>query len=139
MQTFLPHPNIRRSLKSLDSRRLGKQRVEAHQILNILLNRTKTKGWRNHPAVKMWKGFEGALVDYGIAICNEWIGRGYKDTCKQKIISEGKNYTNKSNPPWMGDKTFHKSHQSNLISKFPEHYKDKFPNTEGGLEYCWPV
>ena len=61
MQTFLPHPNIRKSLKSLDSRRLGKQRVEAHQILNILLNRTKTKGWRNHPAVKMWKGHVNAL------------------------------------------------------------------------------
>ena len=39
MQTFLPYPDIEKSLNSLDSKRLGKQRVEAYQILNILLNR----------------------------------------------------------------------------------------------------
>jgi hypothetical protein len=64
MQTFLPYANVKKSVKCLDSKRLGKQRVEAFQILNILLNRTKTSGWRNHPAVKMWKGHENALKVY---------------------------------------------------------------------------
>jgi len=54
MQTFLPYPNLKKSIKCLDNKRLGKQRVKAHQILNILLKRTKTKGWKNHPAIKMW-------------------------------------------------------------------------------------
>ena len=48
MQTFLPYKSFENSVKSLDYRRLGKQRVEAKQILNVLLNRTETKGWRNH-------------------------------------------------------------------------------------------
>ena len=61
MQTFLPYPDIEKSLECLDRLRLGKQRVEAYQILNILLNRTKTKEWRNHPAVKMWEGHTNAL------------------------------------------------------------------------------
>ena len=54
MQTFLPRESFIESNQSLDYRRLGKQRVEAKQILNVLLNRTETKGWRNHPITKMW-------------------------------------------------------------------------------------
>ena len=61
MQTFLPHESFKKSFKLLDYRRLGKQRVEAHQILNVLLDRTQTKGWRNHPIVRMWEGYEDAL------------------------------------------------------------------------------
>ena len=36
MQTFLPHSSFKDTFKVLDYKRLGKQRVEAHQILNIL-------------------------------------------------------------------------------------------------------
>ena len=36
MQTFLPYPNFADSLDCLDYRRLGKQRVEAFQIINAL-------------------------------------------------------------------------------------------------------
>ena len=68
MQTFLPYPNLSKSLKTLDRQRLGKQRVEAFQILNILLERTDRKGWKNHPAVKMWSGYENALKLYLILI-----------------------------------------------------------------------
>jgi hypothetical protein len=32
MQTFLPYPDFRESLESLDNKRLGKQRVEALQL-----------------------------------------------------------------------------------------------------------
>lgn len=37
VNTFLPHPHIKKSLKSLDYKRLGKQRVEAMQILKMIL------------------------------------------------------------------------------------------------------
>ncbi len=43
MQTFLPHESFKKSFKVLDYRRLGKQRVEAHQVLNVLIGRTETK------------------------------------------------------------------------------------------------
>ena len=55
MQTFLPYKSFRNSFESLDYKRLGKQRVEARQVLNILRDKTQTKGWRNHPITKMWK------------------------------------------------------------------------------------
>ena len=52
MQTFITSENISETAKILDTQRLGKQRVEAVQIANILLDQTDSKGWRNHPAVK---------------------------------------------------------------------------------------
>ena len=37
MQTFLPYPDFAASAAALDDRRLGKQRVEALQVLRALV------------------------------------------------------------------------------------------------------
>ena len=47
MQTFLPYSSFDLTMECLDYRRLGKQRVEAFQILRAL--RGETDGWTNHP------------------------------------------------------------------------------------------
>ncbi|WP_234470062.1 MSMEG_6728 family protein, partial [Streptomyces sp. MBT70] len=70
MQTFLPDSDFRRSALLLDRRRLGKQRVEALQVLRGLT--VPGYGWRRHPAVRMWSGYEEALVRYGLEICRVW-------------------------------------------------------------------
>ena len=85
MQTFLPYPDYAASAKVLDRQRLGKQRVENLQIIKALLD--PTYGWQNHPAVKMWRGHIISLLDYQAAICSEWVGRGYKDTCLDKSFA----------------------------------------------------
>jgi hypothetical protein len=54
MQTFLPSTSFIQSAKCLDYKRLGKQRVEAKTIINILEGKTTSNAWRNHPATKMW-------------------------------------------------------------------------------------
>lgn len=137
MQTFLPYPDFAQSAKVLDRQRLGKQRVEVLQLLKAL----KTNGaWSNHPAALMWKGYEPALVLYGLTVCNEWIRRGYKDTCYGKIFEyypQALCYGIES-PPWLGNKDFHDSHKSNLMRKNPEHYSQYF-NITPDLEYVWPV
>ena len=74
-------------------KRLGKQRVETLQILQTLTYGSK---WRNHPAVKMWDGYIPALVEYGVAICEEWLARGYKDTCLEKVLSISGGYVSPS-------------------------------------------
>ena len=56
MQTFMPYEDFRKTFECLDYRRLGKQRIEAFQILRCLEG--LTSGWKNHPAVKMWRGHE---------------------------------------------------------------------------------
>ena len=83
MQTFLPFADFGASARVLDTRRLGKQRVEALQVLRAITR--PDYGWRHHPAVKMWRGFEEALGAYAMAICEEWCRRGHSDTCELKI------------------------------------------------------
>jgi hypothetical protein len=138
MQTFLPHKCFAKSAASLDNRRLGKQRVECLQILNALHN--PEYGWQNHPATKMWRHDKASLIHYGITICDEWIRRGFKDTCRAKIKSFMliSGITRKTIPRWISDDLC-ASHQSNLVRKFPEHYAQLFPNVPNDLPYVWPV
>lgn len=131
MQTFLPYSDFTLTAKCLDNKRLGKQRVEAYQILKTL--RGESKGWANHPAVKMWRGYESALALYMNACITEWIARGYKNTMKIEAVSEPVAF-----PPWLGDDSFHRSHQSNLVRKNAEHYSPKFPQVPNDLPYVWP-
>ena len=140
MQTFLPYPDFAESARCLDRQRLGKQRVEVLQLLRALL--VPGSGWSNHPAAKMWRGHEASLIDYGLAICDEWhYVRKYEDTVAGKITDLMLDYGfDKSNdPPWLGSPEFHSSHKSNLLRKDPIWY-GQFGWTEPPtLEYVWPV
>lgn len=135
MQTFLPLPDFADAVATLDDKRLGKQRVECLQILKALHD--STYGWQNHPAVKMWRGHEQALVRYSVETCHAWIARGFKDTCLEKIetFADG---TPSPTPPWV-TQTLCLSHQSNLVRKLPDHYKRHFPDVPPCLPYFWPV
>lgn len=141
MQTFLPSPSYTESAKILDYKRLGKQRVEAKQIL-LALGKT-SGGWVNHPATKMWRGHEVELCQYGLSMCCEWIRRGYKDTLSEFFMdalwqyeSDGRDM---SLPPWVGDERVHASHRSNLLRKDREFYSQYGWEESDDLPYVWPV
>lgn len=139
MQTFLPYAGFGRSARVLDDRRLGKQRVEVLQILNALAGRSR--GWVNHPAVRMWRGYEGALVLYGLQVVAAWRGRGFADSCAGKICaaSPAEADAKPRAPPWLGDPRLHRSHQSALVRKDPDRYGPLFPDVPADLPYFWPV
>lgn len=132
MQTFLPYPDLKKSVESLDNKRLGKQRVEAMQLLKAL--RGQTKGWRNHPAAKMWQGFESGLSLYMNLCIEEWKRRGFKNTMVLAVVEE-----NPPLPDWFGREDFHRSHQSNLVRKDANFYGPQFPGVPADLPYIWPV
>lgn len=139
MQTFLPYPSYQRSVIVLDRQRLGKQRVEALQIARTLAG--ISNGWRNHPAVRMWDGYLPSLVKYGVAACDAWTGRGYRDTCRAKlldIVPLDVAFRSKE-PPFIGDDAFHASHRSNLLRKNPEWYARYEWSEPSDLPYVWPV
>jgi hypothetical protein len=137
MQTFLPYKSFNESAQCLDYRRLGKQRIEAKQLLQILLSETDKKGWRNHPALLMWKGYENSLAYYGMIICEEWIRRGYKDN-QLDYFKERSNIDNVILPHWLDD-NFTKSHRSNLLRKDKEFYSKYGWDVPDDLEYIWPT
>ncbi len=138
MQTFLPAPDFALSARLLDSRRLGKQRLEAatiHRILSYPPSEPVAAklGWRNHPAVLMWKTRRHALAAYHNAVIAEWISRGYVNN--MPLIDHP---PSPPMPCWLGDPAFHKSHQSNLIRKLPAFYGPLFPGVPDDLPYLWP-
>ena len=132
MQTFLPYPDFQKTAQVLDYRRLGRQRVEAYQILRTLSG--LSRGWANHPAVRMWRGYEPALSAYMNSMIGEWIQRGYKNQMFLVILTEPYEH-----PPWFGDPGFHAAHRSNLLRKDPEHYRKYWPHEPDDLAYVWPV
>lgn len=135
MQTFLPYPDFSLCAKTLDNKRLGKQRVEAFQILCAISN--PSYGWQSHPAVNMWRSSEHFLILYGITICQEWRHRGFKDTMLPRFY---KFYFSESLvPSWLGDKRLHASHRSNLLRKLPTYYSQFKWHEPPTLEYFWPI
>ena len=138
MQTFLPYESFHESAKTLDYRRLGKQRVETWQIARVLLDSSKT-GWAKHPAVLMWKGYELALLAYGVVMCNEWIVRGYNDTMLKRFVAMIEDHKGGYIlPSWLGDPGFHASHRSNLLRKDFTYYSQFNWTEPNNLEYVWP-
>lgn len=135
MQTFLPYPRFDLSAGVLDDRRLGKQRVEAFQILRAITY--PGYGWQHHPAVNMWRPYREALVVYGLTICAEWVRRGKNDTMAARIdaFSDGEPIVY---PDWLGDDDVHLSHRSNLLRKDGA-YRRHFPHVPANLPYVWPT
>jgi hypothetical protein len=136
VQTFLPYADFAESAAVLDDVRLGKQRVEAYQIVRTLAG--ITQGWRHHPAVKMWQGHVDALVDYGVAMCAEWTARGRADTVRDKLL-EHRSRAKATRPSWFGDPALHASHRSNLLRKDPEWYGRYGWAEPPDLPYVWPA
>lgn len=104
LNTFLPYPEFDRSVECLDNRRLGKQRVEAWQILRIVqASPVPVKGtaWANSPAVRMWRGFPNALGVYYNACLAEWARRGFRNVILQPLEPELQQPVLVM-PPWLG-------------------------------------
>lgn len=149
MQTFLPFADFERSVRSLDTKRLGKQRVECIQVVRGLTR--ADYGWRHHPAVLMWKNYEEALGRYAYTCCEVWTERGFADTCAATIgadlatagVTAVRSQAELAEagllPPWLGDEEFHRSHRSSLLRKHPDHYRPQFADVPDDLEYVWPV
>lgn len=131
MQTFLPYADFEQSARCLDWKRLGKQRVEAHQILLTL--QTGKKAWSNHPVVQMWRGYEQALCLYRNIFIQEWTRRGYRNTMEILPLLQTPMF-----PKWLGYEPFHSSHRSNLLRKNGLYYQ-QFGWQEGDkIPYYWP-
>lgn len=137
MQTFLPYRDFQKSVSCLDYRRLGKQRVEARQILDtcysLKMNPTISRAWVNHPAVLMWKNYEDALRLYYNCAIKEWVARGYKNN--MTLLPEAKQIIF---PSWLGNEDFHASHRSNLLRKDSGYYCKFGWKESDNMPYFWP-
>lgn len=133
MQTFISDLDIKRAAQVLDRQRLGKSRLEARQIYQTIAE--GRKAWSHHPAVLMYRDYLPFLAFYGQTICDEWIGRGYKDSQRPFFAAQVQDSTP---PPWLNE-AFVTAHRSNLVRKLPAHYGPLWPGVNPDLPYVWPV
>lgn len=141
MQTFMTHDNYVDTAKALDVKRLGKQRVEAFQILKALRGEYNDTGaWVNHPATVMWRGHEYELALYGLTVSVEFYERGYDgyammmkftDLCNELQSSNRESY-----PWWVNNELLRITHQSNLMRKDDTYYSFDVPQN---MPYVWPL
>jgi Pyrimidine dimer DNA glycosylase len=151
MQTFLPYKDFVKIAKCLDYKRLGKQRIEARDILYLCyrhrgadkrkqFNKSDKQAeylwvrYRNHPAVLMWVDSINCLKLYYNTMVNEWVRQGYNNT--QPIFR----VHGKIKPPiWFNSRKLYSSHRANLLRKdfnFYSKYGWKEQPTKG---YYWPI
>lgn len=155
MQTFLPYKEFSKSAQALDNKRLNKQILEGYQILNVLSNDDPKAGWRNHPAVKMWRGHEFALLDYVFTMVFEANNRGIRtENNVMNIITlrDRAGYRwGRGLPSWFKDTNtinrINTTHKANLFIKDSGYYHDfesavRNVNNEPCCEKCnyyWPT
>lgn len=132
MQTFLPLPTFADSMTCLDDKRLGNQVYREGATLI-------RGGWSNHPASKMWRGYEFQLALYCVAGLVELELRGRSYPKWEKYFDQLAVSLPYCSPPWwLGDERLHSSHRANLLRKDPEWY-GQFGWTEEPAEgYWWP-
>lgn len=151
MQTFLPLlfiwdenksllENLRdyfiETAKVIDNKRTGKQRVEAKQLLNILLDRNTSSAWKNHPVLKMWIPWSEALKLYYNCFVNEWISRGFRNNMLYEAINE-EALEFQSIPLFITNKHFVNRMKANLLSKDENFYNKYKWNVQAKTGYYW--
>jgi len=148
MQTFVPFDNFEDSAAVLDSKRLNKQLLEGRQIYKILASNQTSGAWVNHPAVKMWRGFDTALFEYLRVIKDECLYRNIQTEKNWNALTEMHEWNwHRGNsivmPHWWGNDKVHQSHRNNLYRKDSEHYaefvNDSFVSCCEKCNYFWPV
>jgi hypothetical protein len=177
MQTFLPllwpkgysksklskrlKACFRASCGALDNKRLGKQRVEALQLINAIVQRKqlglhgpvgadgrrkhftskgiRVPGWINHLATLMWEDHLETLRLYMNVAIKAWCGRknadGNPTKNTMKIVDIDKSKL--SLPPFIGDKEFHATHRANLLYKDSDFYGKHGWSETPCVGYIW--
>lgn len=154
MQTFFPFINLVDNAKVLDNKRLNKQILEGYQILKVLSGASPTGGWRNHPAVLMWKGHEYSLRTYVRTMVTEANIRGIKTENNVNNLNQleeryGEDWGT-SMPKWFRTeevKRVNVTHRARLYVKDPIYYEEFREYVDSPLNlpccktcsYYWPT
>jgi hypothetical protein len=142
IQTWLPLPNYKDSIRSLAQDDLEVQRLYVLELIEFIHDvedeaTTLPASYRRHSQTainklyKMWWGYELQLIEFGLEACDEYssiIAKRdplYDNISRHLQFAEHKD-AQFGKPQWFGDINFHHSHQALLVRKNPEHYGREF-------------
>jgi hypothetical protein len=131
--TFVTADTPMECAKVLSTKHLGKQRLEAYQIIRVLLG--QQNGYKNHPICKMWYENVDGLKYYYNCCIDEWVARGFKNTMvKYDDIKDP------ALPWWFTNKQIQACHMASLVRKNDEYItKFNIQNYDSYLDhgYIW--
>lgn len=125
MQTFVPIADVTASIDALDKRRCWKQCVEALALLR--------GACPNHPASRMWRGFEAALALYYSTCLDVCVVKHRIRTKLSRVeVSEAVVM-----PPWWGG-PIHANHRARLLAKDFAFYSQYGWQEQPEIFNLWP-
>lgn len=152
VQTWLPYPSFRESIRILNDSHLGLQRLHCLELLEALHDVEDSQlpdDYERHqmgyqsPICRMWIGYELQLCEYSLQVCDEYsMRKGKRDPIYDKILFHLEAATSDDadmgKPNWFGDIDFHQSHQANLVRLDKAYYTAYF-KVNPGHSLQWPV
>lgn len=138
MNTLVPYDEIMAIAECFDDRRLNRQRSDVTSVLRALLVEEEVD---DHATIKMWRGSERFLIEYGVAMCLEYNARGNNDQTMQKILEFRNIFVDPrmTEPPeWWGDERLMEAHRSYLLRSKPSHYRPMWPDLDDDIPMFWP-
>ena len=152
LQTWLPYPSFRESAVVLSDSHLQQQRLHVLELLekfHTVEHSELPDGYGRHvftessPIMRMWKGYEVQLAEYGLEVCEEHAVRTRReDPLYGKIffhleaaIGEG---VDMGKPNWWGNADFHHGHQTALFVRDKRHYNQHF-KVDFQAQLIWPA
>jgi hypothetical protein len=159
MITWLPTPSFKTSAKLLSDSHLRQQRADVFGILVALflypedgvspIDGRMLPGV-GHPAIEQWRGYELALMNYGVACCEQFASRGHEDHLRQRMFGFIGRIMERHNldfddldfpedPPWLCMPRLHSSHRAALLLKDPTWYGQYKWTEEPSSELWWPT
>jgi hypothetical protein len=139
-RAWVPEVELSQIGPRLQRMHLVAQLGEGLIILKALLEPDDGAGWRRHPCVRMFRGYERFFAAYGIEICREHRRRGYEDRCLPQYVAAWRDLPGPAREPWWwGRHVVHAQDRATLVARKPEWYGPVWPDVEPLDHVDWPV
>jgi hypothetical protein len=142
METWLPAANTQESMRCLHDDDLIVQIREARNLLRAMAAETSESRLL---MVRMWRGYEGGLLNYVGTACQEYERRTSRHDHTQPILAEAWRLRGQRQwpiaplyPRWYGYAPIHQSHRSTLIRQRPAYYARLWVDTPLDMPVLWP-
>lgn len=145
MRTYLPEPNLRRSVRVLQRNELLTAVASASDTLNVLheaLDPETLDLFVGHPEVNKWRGNEVVLCEYALqclgrlermdphAVAQQTTGgQTIRAIIQWHFESATSGEYNMNIPPFVGNKDFMEAERAELIRTDPVAYRRLYPLT----------
>jgi Pyrimidine dimer DNA glycosylase len=154
MRTYLPYASFQQCAECFTLKRLTKQRHDVMEILYLLSGRNHpSRGDRfmyNSPPKKVWQHCPFTLIQYGLALCDEYEKRrdGKPDPIRERLLERQQWFRqqrgepcNERRPDFLDSEQMHNSHRAILARQDEQHYEqygfEREPEDE--KVFYWPV